>query len=218
MKCFWYFTLVFILVFQTVNAEAKDPNTICTAKWEVAVNDPSNPDELMQAKWNSVVNVLNDKSLNVNVKANMIDKILRPAFDFELMGKLAVGKTHWPKFSEAQRQKFLALFVEKLKTSYRDKIMMYENQTAEFAPGAANKDTVQISMTLNSKDSKTTMLYKLRKADKSWKVYDVEIEGVSILLTYRSQFNDILSRGTVDNLIKQLEKPADNPKTGNASL
>jgi len=218
MKCFWYFILVFILVLQTVNAEAKDPNAISTAKWEVAVKDPSNPDELMQAKWNSGVNVLNDKSLNVNAKANMIDKILRPAFDFELMGKLAVGKTHWPKFSEAQRQKFLALFVEKLKTSYRDKIMMYENQTAEFAPSAVNKDTVQISMTLNSKDSKTTMLYKLRKADKSWKVYDVEIEGVSILLTYRSQFNDILSRGTVDNLIKQLEKPADNPKTGNASL
>jgi phospholipid transport system substrate-binding protein len=205
------------LAFQTVNAEAEDPNAVSIDKWNVTVKDPSNPDELMQARWNSVVNVLNDKSLDVNAKADIIDKMIRPAFDFELMGKLAVGKTHWPKFSTAQREKFLALFVEKLKTSYRDKIMMYENQTAEFAPGVPNKDTVQISMTINSKDSITAMLYKLRKADKSWKVYDVEIEGVSILLTYRSQFNDILSRGTVDELIKQLEKPADNPKPGNAS-
>lgn len=209
MRCFWYLTLVFILVFQTVNAETEDPNAISTAKWEVAVKDPSNPDELMQAKWNSVVNVLNDKSLEVKAKADIIDKMIRPAFDFELMGKLAAGKTHWPKFSPSQREKFLSLFVEKLKTSYRDKIMMYENQTAEFQPGVPNKDTVQISMTLNSKDSKTAMLYKLRKADKSWKVYDVEIEGVSILLTYRSQFNDILSRGTVDELLVQLEKPAE---------
>jgi phospholipid transport system substrate-binding protein len=208
MKCFWYLTVVFILVFQTVNAEAEDPNEISTAKWEVAVKDPSNPDELMQAKWNSVVNVLNDKSLDVIVKANIIDKMIRPVFDFELMGKLALGKTHWPKLNTAQREKFLTLFVKRLKTSYRDKIMMYEGQQAAFQPSVQNKDTVHIPMTLTFKEEKTTLLYKLRKADKSWKIYDVEIEGVSILLTYRSQFDDILSRGTVDDLLLQLEKPA----------
>jgi phospholipid transport system substrate-binding protein len=209
--------LTLCLVATAVSAAQKDPNGISIDKWNVVIKDAGNPDEFMQAKWNSVINVLRDKELDAATKADIIDKIIRPAFDFELMGKLAVGKTHWPKFNDTQRAKFLSLFVEKLKTSYRDKIMMYENQTAEFAPGVPNKDTVQISMTLNSKDSKTALLYKLRKADKSWKVYDVEIESVSILLTYRSQFNDILSRGTVDDLIKQLEKPADNPKPGNAS-
>jgi phospholipid transport system substrate-binding protein len=50
------------------------------------------------------------------------------------------------------------------------------------------------------------MLYKLRNVEKRWKIYDVEIQGVSILLTYRAQFNDILSKGTVNDLLSQLEK------------
>jgi phospholipid transport system substrate-binding protein len=211
MKRYWLVLLVMCMAIGSVNAEQKDPNAISIEKWNIAVKDPANPDELMQAKWNSVVNVLKDKALDANTKTAVIDIIIRPVFDFELMGKLSVGKTNWPKFSEAQRVKFLSLFVDKLKTSYRDKIMMYENQTAQFQPAVPNKDTVQITMNLISNDSKTVLLYKLRKADKSWKIYDVEIEGVSILLTYRSQFNDILSRGTVDELISQLEKPASTP-------
>jgi phospholipid transport system substrate-binding protein len=212
MKKFWCVLLVLFAAGRYSIADDRhcnDPNALSLDKWTVPVKDPGNPNELVEAGWASVVNVLNDKTLDSRAKEPIIDRIISPVFDFELMGKLAVGKTHWPKFNEAQRQKFLALFVERLKTSYRDKIMMYENQTAEFDPGVANKDTVQITMTLNSKDSKTTLLYKLRKADKSWKVYDVEIEGVSILLIYRSQFNDILGRGTVDDLISQMEKPAE---------
>jgi phospholipid transport system substrate-binding protein len=62
-------------------------------------------------------------------------------------------------------------------------------------------------MELISKDTKVAVLYKLRKVDKCWKIYDVEIQGVSILLTYRSQFDDILSSGTVNDLLSRLEKP-----------
>jgi phospholipid transport system substrate-binding protein len=51
------------------------------------------------------------------------------------------------------------------------------------------------------------VLYKLRKVRKRWKIYDVEIQGVSILLTYRSQFDDILRNGSVEELLARLEKP-----------
>jgi phospholipid transport system substrate-binding protein len=67
-------------------------------------------------------------------------------------------------------------------------------------------------MALASGGKKTALCYKLRKVDAGWKIYDVEIEGVSILLTYRSQFDDILKNGTVEDLLSQLAKPAD-PKT-----
>ena len=63
-------------------------------------------------------------------------------------------------------------------------------------------------MVLVSANKNITILYKLRKVDKYWKVYDVEIQGVSIILTYRSQFDDTLCGGTVEDLIRQLEKPA----------
>ena len=52
------------------------------------------------------------------------------------------------------------------------------------------------------------ILYKLHKSNDRWKIYDVEIQGVSILLTYRSQFDDILSRGTVEQLLSKLRNPS----------
>ena len=61
-------------------------------------------------------------------------------------------------------------------------------------------------MTVFAENKKFTIVYKFRRIDKKWKIYDLEIEGVSIILTYRSQFNDILSHGSVEDLLRQLEK------------
>jgi phospholipid transport system substrate-binding protein len=211
MKSLWYILLVLFIAGQAVHAEDKHPNNpdvLSPAKWDIAIHDPNDPNELLQAKWDSVVNVLKSKELDKNTKADIIDEIISPIFDFALMGKLALGRTNWPKLNPSQREKFTALFVKRLKTSYREKIMLYKDEKVLFQPAVQNKDTIHIPMTLISDDSKMAMLYKLHKAGESWKVYDVEIEGVSILLTYRSQFDDTLSHGTVDNLLSQLEKPA----------
>lgn len=180
------------------------------AKWDITVKDPNDPNDLMRTKWDSVAKVLQNKELNEKTKADIVDYIISPAFDFELMGKLALGKTHWPKLNAAEQKTFTALFVQRLKASYRDKIMLYKDEKVQFEPAVQKKEMIQIPMTLISNSKKTAILYKLHRLDKTWKVYDVEIEGVSILLTYRSQFDDILARGTVKDLLSQLEKPADS--------
>ncbi len=176
------------------------------AKWDITVKDPNDPNDLMRTKWDSVAKVLQNKELDEKAKADIVDYIISPVFDFELMGKLALGKTHWPKLNAADQKTFTALFVQRLKASYRDKIMMYKDEQVEFQPAVQKKEMIQIPMTLISNSKKTAILYKLHRLDKKWKVYDVEIEGVSILLTYRSQFDDILARGTVKDLLSQLEK------------
>jgi phospholipid transport system substrate-binding protein len=211
MKRLVYIFFVLLMAGQVVSAVDKkpsDPNEALLARCSVAIGDPNDPNELLRATWDSVANVLKIKNLNPKVKENTVDKIISPIFDFALMGKLALGRTNWPKLNASQREKFTALFVERLKASYRDKIMHYQDEKVLFQPAVKNKDNIYIPMTLISNNTKYAMLYKLHKAGESWKIYDVEIEGVSILLTYQSQFNDILSHGTVDNLISQLEKQA----------
>ncbi len=216
MKRFSLVFSVFFLFGSCVHAEDRGLNDLKTMpldKWEVAVKDPGDPNELMQAKWNSVVNVLKDSQLDADAKAAFVDRIISPVFDFALMGKLALGRDNWPKLNAEQRKEFTSLFVQRLKMSYREKIMLYENQQAEFQPAVPDKQKFNVPMVLTNGDKKTTLLYKLSKADKSWKIYDVEIEGVSILLTYKSQFDDILRRGTVDDLLSQLKKPQDAAKS-----
>ncbi len=195
--------------------DANDPNESWWRKWDIPVKDPNNPNEVMTAKWNAVLKVLQAKELEQKTKEKIMDKLISPVFDFPLMGQLAVGRTHWPKLNAAQREKFTRLFVERLKALYLEKTILYTDEKITLKPGVPKKNTVQIAMVLTSGDKDVAILYKLHKLDvqgKSrvnvpWRIYDVEIEGVSILLTYRSQFDDILRRGTVEDLLSHLEKP-----------
>jgi len=192
MKNLWFILLVVLVVSQGVNADDKDPN---------------DPNELLQAKWDAVIKVLQTENIDQKVKEKVIDKIISPIFDFTLMGKLALGRTHWPKLTHPQREKFTQLFAKRFKDLYREKISLYTDEKALLNPAIRKKKAIFIPMQLVSKDKKIDMLYKLRKVDKRWKIYDVEIQGVSIILTYRSQFDDILRKGTVKDILSQLEKP-----------
>ena len=185
--------LLLLAAGQYVNADDKDPN---------------DPNELLRNKWDAVRTVLQNKDIEQEEKEEQISKIVDPSFDFPLMAKLALGKKNWLKLNLQQREKFTQLFVERLSASYCDKISLYTDEKALFKPAVWNKKTISILMELISKDKTIAMLYKLRKVNGCWKIYDVEIEGVSILLTYRSQFDDILRRGTVEELLSRLEKPA----------
>ena len=187
--------LILLIVCQGVHAQSKDPNY------------PKDPNELIRIKWRAVISVLRNKDIEQKAKKEKISKIVSPIFDFPLMAKLALGRKHWPKLSSSQQKKFTQLFIERLKTSYREKITLYTNEDVQFKPAVRKKKLIHIPMELISKDKKVKIVHKLRKVDKHWKIYDVEIQGVSILLTYRAQFDDILRKGTVEDLLSRLEKP-----------
>jgi phospholipid transport system substrate-binding protein len=169
--------------------------------------DPNDPNVLLRTKWDTISSILQNKDVDSKEKEKQINKVARPIFDFPLMAKLSLGKKNWSKFNLQQRKRFTELFVEKLSTSYCEKIMLYTDERVLFKPAVQKKKTIYIPIELKSKDKTIAIVYKLRKLDKHWKIYDVEIEGVSILLTYRSQFDDILRRGTVEELLSLLEKP-----------
>ena len=198
MRIFWSFILVVLIACQCVSADSKDPND---------PNYPNDPRELLRVKWDAVVTVLQNKEIDQDAREKKINKIVNSIFDFPLMAKLALGRKHWPKLNPPQREKFTRLFIERLRTSYREKISSYTDENVLFKPAVKNKRSVFVPVELKSKDKKVAILYKLRKVEKRWKVYDVEIQGISILLTYRSQFDDILSKSTVEDLLSRLEEP-----------
>jgi phospholipid transport system substrate-binding protein len=194
--------------------DTNDPNGLWWSKWDTVVNDPNDPNEMLESKWKAVVNVLQNKQMELNLKKKIIDKIISPIFDSELMAMLALGRTNWPKLTASQQKRFTELFAELLKNMYLEKTTLFNNEKVFFKPAVQQKETIQIPMVLISNDSQTAILYKLRKMDEAgrsrmsgyWKIYDVEIEGISILQSYRSQFDDILRRGSVKDLLSQLEK------------
>jgi phospholipid transport system substrate-binding protein len=199
MKNLWLVIIIILIICQVVNAGGKEPND---------PNYPKDPNELIRTRWNAVISVLRNKDLDQEARVKKINKIVDPIFDFPLMAKLALGRTHWSELTAKQQEKFTELFIDKLKTSYREKITLYTDENIHFKPAVKKNSTIYIPMELTSKDKKIAILHKLRKEGKRWKIYDVEIQGVSILLTYRSQFDDILSKGTVEDLLSRLAEPS----------
>ena len=176
----------------------------------VTADDKSAAEEFLKSNLDAVFTVLQKKDLSQQDKSSEVVEIVTPMFDFELMGKLSLGKTYWPDLSPEQKEKFTELFVERLRGSYLNKLTAYTDEKIIYeSPMAVNKK-VHMPTLLVSKDKKISMLYKLYPTNNSWKIYDVEIEGVSIIRSYRSQFNEILQKGTFDDLLQKMERPANN--------
>lgn len=190
MKSLLYAVLILLVTSQTV---VKD--------------DKSAVQELLESKLDAVVAVLQKKELEQQAKNKKIIEIVTPMFDFSLMAKLSLGRKYWPGLSKEKQERFTELFIKRLKESYREKLTLYTDEKIVYQEPVQVKKKIRIPTELVSKNNKISMLYKFHKTKGSWKIYDIEIEGVSIISTYRSQFDEVLSSGTIDDLLLKLEKP-----------
>jgi phospholipid transport system substrate-binding protein len=121
-----------------------------------------------------------------------------------------LGKKYWPDLSPEQRERFTELFVERLRQSYLNKLTAYKDEKIIYESPVTIKKKAHVPTQLISKGKKISMLYKLYSSNNRWKIYDVEIEGVSIIRSYRSQFKEILQKGTFDDLLQKMEEPVNN--------
>ena len=174
----------------------------------VIADDKSAAEEILKTKLEVVISVLQKKELEIEAKKKEIVEIVTPIFDFSLMAKLTLGRKFWPSLAQEKKERFTELFIKRLKESYLQKLTRYAYTDEKIVYNAPIqvKKKIHIPTELISKDNKISMLYKLYKSKQNWKIYDIEIEGVSIITTYRSQFNQVLSSGTIDDLLIKLEE------------
>ncbi|MCP4369652.1 MAG: ABC transporter substrate-binding protein [Deltaproteobacteria bacterium] len=170
-------------------------------------DDIKDAEELLKGKLESVIIVLEKKDINQQVKKKEIVEIVTPMFNFSVMSMLTLDKKHRRVLKKDQKEKFIELFTKRLKDSYLDKMLLYSDEKIEYKESVQVGKKVHIPTILTSKDNKISMLYKLHKSKQEWKIYDIEIQGVSLIRSYRSQFDEILRNKTVDDLLAKLKKP-----------
>lgn len=170
-------------------------------------DDKNSAKKLLAGKLDAAIAVLQKKDMGQQEKDRQIIEIVTPIFDFPLMAKLSLGKKYWPGLSKEQKGKYTDLFVKRLEASYLEKLSLYTDETIVYKTPVQNERKVEIPTEVISKDKKIFMTYKLYKSEQDWKIYDLEIEGVSMIVTYRSQFDQILDKGTFDDFLLKLEKP-----------
>ena len=161
---------------------------------------------MTKEKVDIVINILKDKSLSKNEKKEGILETIDGLFDFSLMARLSLGKKHWKSLSKEKRNEFSELFVERLKLSYLEKLDLYTDEEVVVDEARkTKKNRVEVLTYLVTKDDKKEMIYKLYKTKKKgWMVYDVDVLGVSIVQTYRSQFSGVLKKETMEQLMERM--------------
>jgi phospholipid transport system substrate-binding protein len=168
------------------------------------------PDALVKRVTNEVLAIIKaDKDLQGGSTRKVVElaeqKVL-PHFDFSRMTRLAVGR-NWAQASDPQKEALTKEFSTMLVRTYSASLTAYRNQTIEVKPakmGAQDKDVVVRTVVLQQGGPPIPIDYAMEKADSGWKVYDVVIDGASMVTTYRGSFNDQIQKGGIDGLVKTL--------------
>jgi len=158
-----------------------------------------------------VITIVKDKSLDKVQRNSKIVQTLTPMFDFTLMAKLSLGKV-WKQLSKKDQNKFVTLYVERMKQSYSSKIDAYSDEKVEVTQIKQSKSNrIELITNLVSKENKLEVSYKFYKPknlkmDKDrWLIYDVVIVGVSILKTDKAQFREFLQTKSIQELMIQIK-------------
>ncbi len=166
--------------------------------------------QMVKSKMDQALVLVQNKDTSLQEKETRIDQIVSPMFDLSRMAKLSLGKKYWLSLSKEKQGQFTELFIKRIKDSYRSKLALYTDETVVYEEPVQVKKKIHIPTYFVSKDNKIEIRYKIYKSKGILKVYDIEIQGVSLIQTYRSQFREVLQHGTIDDLLLKLEEPFDN--------
>jgi phospholipid transport system substrate-binding protein len=164
----------------------------------------------IKAVSDKIFAIISDQALQTpemkGKKEKMIMDAVDGAFNWEEFSRRALAK-HWSKRTESEKKEFISLFKELIKRTYMEKSGQYSGGKVEFLEEKIDGEYgVVKSQLVSSTGTQTPVDYRLMKQDGAWWVYDVYIEGVSLVSNYRSQFNDILIKSSFDDLIKRLKE------------
>jgi phospholipid transport system substrate-binding protein len=166
------------------------------------------PMETVKTGVDKVLATLTDPGFKAKPKDQQVAQLtdsINTIFDFEELSKRTLGKG-WKNMNDAQQKEFVQLFTELLQGVYADRLLAYSDQKILFdKEDTLKKGTAEVQSYLQTSDGKKIPLfYRLTDKSGSWKVYDVIIEGVSMVNNYRSQFREILAKDSPDKLLEIL--------------
>ena len=171
------------------------------------------PTDQVKGATDQVLKILQDSALKSADKTAERRKQLRAVvdqvFDWQETGKRALAR-HWQSLKPEQRQEFSALFADLVERSYVGKIEAYSGEKVAYVGDTIEGDQATVKTKLITKSGTEIPIdYRTQKEGDRWRVYDVLIEGVSLVGNYRTQFNKIIQQSGYDELAKKMKNKQD---------
>jgi phospholipid transport system substrate-binding protein len=172
------------------------------------------PTDQLRSSVERVLKTLDDPALRgegkVGERRVAVRKIANEIFDFGEIAKRSMAR-HWQPLSEAQRNEFVGLFADLLERSYISKIETYGGEKIQYTAERADGEYATVSTKIVTKNgTEVPVDYRLiKRSGDRWLVYDVSIEGVSLVSNYRTQFNKIIQTSSYNELVSKLRNKQD---------
>lgn len=168
------------------------------------------PFDTVKGHVNEVLRVLRDPALqgeaNKEAKQEKVEAIADEMFDYVALSRLTLGR-NWRKFNGDQKKEFIQLYRSILEKAYLDRILAYTDEKVIFGKETMlSKKKAEVQTHIITKSVEIPIYYRVYLKDGKWKVYDIIIEGISLVKNYRTQFREILANNPPEEVLKILRK------------
>tara|TARA_Y100001970_G_C14199571_1_gene840287 strand:- start:1130 stop:1717 length:588 start_codon:yes stop_codon:yes gene_type:complete len=135
-----------------------------------------------------------------------MNEIVIPKLDIELMSRIVVGKKNWGNISDEEKKNFILAFRNLMVKTYMKSLTAFEGEKIKFLPYVPGKrpDIAKVKSIYLLSEGEIPVSYRLRKTNNNWKVYDIIIDGISLLKNYRSDFKSHINDFGIVSLIDKL--------------
>jgi len=172
------------------------------------------PKDVVYSAIHSIIDVLEnreDKTKITESDREGIRKVVAGKFDYREMSRRSTGKP-WKAMDEDKKAAFTELFRQVLEYSYGNQLSAYHGQKVELKDAEFKKNKARVKGAVVDTNRSTPMEYRLYQTPTGWQVYDIKIEGVSMITTFRKDFKSIIKKQGVDGLMATLEKKVEKLK------
>ncbi|AMV71443.1 ABC transporter substrate-binding protein [Desulfuromonas carbonis] len=180
-----------------------------------ALAAPSAIDQV-RATVNQVLEVLRNKGLDETARREQLRTLVRDRFDFALMSQWTLG-TYWRQASPDQQRRFIDLYSDLLEASYLGKVESYTDEKVHFIGERIEDQRAEVETEIATAQANIPLNYRLSLEGTEWKVYDVVIEGVSLVRTYRGSFGEIARKDGIEGLLKQVAQKVEEQRQARAA-
>jgi phospholipid transport system substrate-binding protein len=168
------------------------------------------PLDTVERHVNNVLDVLRDPALqgeaNKEAKERKIESIADQMFDYIALSRLTLGRS-WREFNKEQQKEFISLYRDILEKAYMDKILSYTDEKVLFDKEMMlSEKKAEVQTRIITKSAEIPINYRVYLKDGQWRVYDVIIEGISLIKNYRTQFREILVNNPPEEVLKILRE------------
>jgi phospholipid transport system substrate-binding protein len=166
------------------------------------------PTEQLRGAIDRVLAVLDDPALKAPARAadrhRAVRQIADEIFDFEETARRAMAQ-HWRSLTPIQQRDFVEVFSDLLERAYMSKIELYSGEKIQYPGERVEGDVATVwTRIITKKGVEVPIDYRMLKRGERWRIYDVSIEGVSLVANYRTQFNSVVRTSSYDELIKRM--------------